>query len=102
MGRYGYGTPTPVPRSRRCPRLQVLITRVAFNRTGDAVASGSADGKIRLWDLAADTVRTIETGRPVTAIAMSPAANLLASAGIDGQITIWDLSARPRERPAGK
>ena len=74
--------------------------RVAFTPAGDVVASGSADGKIRLWDLTTNTVRVIDTGRPVTAIAISRDGNRLASAGIDGQITIWELpSGRPTPLP---
>jgi WD40 repeat protein len=75
------------------PEPAGVVTRVAFNWTGEELAFGSADGNVRLWDLTTDTVRTIEAGLPVTAIAMSPVANRLASARIDGQITIWDLSS---------
>ena len=69
-----------------------VITHVAFNRQTDEVVSGSADGIIRVWNPAADTVGTIDTGRPVTALAVSPDGNLLAYGGIDGQITIRELS----------
>jgi WD40 repeat protein len=78
---------------KKMPAPAGAITRVAFNQKGDGVASGSADGKIRVWGLATDTVKTIDTGRPVTALAMNPGGNLLASGGIDGQITIRDLSS---------
>lgn len=68
------------------------ITHVAFNQVRDEIFSGSADGIIRVWDPIADTVRTIDTGRPVTALAVSPDGNLLASGGIDGQITVRELA----------
>lgn len=69
-----------------------VITHVAFNRQTDEVVSGSADGIIRVWNPAADTVGTIDTGRPVTALALSPDGNLLAYGGIDGQITLREFS----------
>lgn len=82
------------------PQPAGVITRVAFTPAGDMVASGSVDGKIRLWNLTTNTVRVIDTRRPVTAIAINPDGHRLASAGIDGQITIWELtSGQPTPLP---
>ncbi len=69
---------------------------LAFAPDSTALASGSADGKIRLWEL--------ETGRMqfslptdqggVLALAFSPERKILASGGSDTLVRLWDVDSR--------
>ena len=84
---------------------------VALSPVKDVLATGGADGAIRLWDLRAHTrlavlrsemhQRTGHDARPL-ALAFSPDGALLAAGHVDGAIHVWDLNqnaelpARPR------
>jgi WD40 repeat protein len=58
------------------------------------VASGGADGVIKVWDLVADRLQRELTGhrRDVYALDHNPRRPWLASAGFDGTIRVWDLT----------
>ncbi|AGP51966.1 helix-turn-helix domain-containing protein [Streptomyces rapamycinicus] len=67
---------------------------LAFSPDDRTVAVGSADGGIRLRDVATGAIRTtlpISAGRTV-AIAFSPDGRLLSAGGADGVIKVCDLS----------
>ncbi len=91
------------------------IESVAFTRDGQRFASGSWDGKARIWD--------IQNGKPlvtipygalyVHAVAFSPDGELLATGGNDksGFVRIWNAKTggagphaqgAPRRRPVGR
>jgi WD40 repeat protein len=60
---------------------------------GQTLASGSADGTVRLWGVAdGRLLRTLEghTGW-VQSVAFSPDGRLLASASIDGTVRLWGV-----------
>ena len=69
---------------------------LAFAPDSTTLASGSADGKIRLWEL--------ETGRMqfslpaaqgwILALAFSPDRKILASGGSDTLVQLWDVDSR--------
>jgi WD40 repeat protein len=72
-----------------------FITSLAFSPDGKTLASSSADGTVRLWE--------VKTGQPlgqalsghsslVLTVAFSPDGRTLASGGADQTIILWDVS----------
>jgi len=83
------------------------VMAVAFSPSRNAVASGAADGTIRLWDLSEGRPRErfLPPGHQgnVNSLAFSPDSKLLAvgSGAIDGPVWLWDLAgARPEQKAA--
>jgi WD40 repeat protein len=76
---------------------------VAFSPDGGTVATGGADGNIRLWDTATGK----EVGAPmssdvspVDAVAFSPGGTLMAAASTDGNVQLWDTATGQVAGPA--
>jgi WD40 repeat protein/transcriptional regulator with XRE-family HTH domain len=74
------------------------VSSIAFSPTGDVLATGSADGTIRLWSAAIDGEPVLlgraSVGEPtnfVHAVAFSPDGSLLASAEKDRVARLWDV-----------
>ena len=68
---------------------------MAFSPDGKTLASGSADGTTRLWDMATRQ----QIGEPLSAnanqvysVAFSPDGKTLASGGADSTVRLWDVS----------
>ncbi|MGH3888567.1 MAG: WD40 repeat domain-containing protein [Pseudonocardiaceae bacterium] len=68
------------------------IRAIATIHGGDILATGHADGVVRLWDPATGTaLRTLEGHSGwVRALAADPGGGWLASAGADGVVRLWD------------
>jgi RNA polymerase sigma factor (sigma-70 family) len=76
------------------------VFAVAFSPDGSKVASGSADGSVKLWDVStAQEVLTLPGGLPraVTSLAFAPGGHLLALGRDDGAVEVWDLVLRKRK-----
>lgn len=106
LGRAGESpSARPDPGSR--PELQVrlhwtitdhgaVVWDVAFNRTGEYLATCSADGTVKRWSWRDRAlVRTFVHPEGVTAMAFSPDGRWLASCGEDRTVHLWQLLDRP-------
>ncbi len=68
------------------------VVTVVFSPDGTSLASGSCDGTIRIWDVAARRRRHELSGLSgVSELAFSPDGQLLASAGEGNIVTLWDV-----------
>jgi WD40 repeat protein len=70
-------------------------TAVAFGANGSVVASGGADGRIRLWEAASarQIVVLASHAGPVTSVAFVPGSELVISTSVDGSARVWDWRA---------
>jgi WD40 repeat protein len=88
-------SPLPEPSSALLRSLSGhagIVKAVVFAPDGHSLASGGADGTVRLWD----TVTGAEVhafdghARAVEALAFAPDGRSLASGGNDGTVRVWD------------
>ncbi|KJK38531.1 hypothetical protein UK23_41110 [Lentzea aerocolonigenes] len=82
------GTGTPVRRTGHTGQVLGL----AFSPDGRQVATSSADGTVRLWNLATGAVDRTLTGHAavVNGVRFSPDGRLLATASHDQTVKLWD------------
>jgi WD40 repeat protein len=69
-----------------------VVSQLAFDRTGQLLASASADSTVRIWDVRAGkelvTLQPKHAGE-ATSVAFSPDGRYLASGGQDQTVKIW-------------
>ncbi len=71
----------------------------ALSPDSQVVAAGSANGRIRLWDLRTGKSRGASTkvaGANIGQLAISPDGRLLAATALDSTAAVWDLRTRTR------
>lgn len=84
-----------LPEHRRLAGHSDGVRSVAFSRDGRTLATGSADGKVGLWDVHTGKTRRMLTERPerpdsVTSVAFSPTEDVLATATTSGKVRLRD------------
>jgi len=73
------------------------ITRAAYSRSGEIIASGDSSGAVKLWDAASgDEIATLSGHRSISGLAFGGNDKILYSADGDGDITVWDVDAKQR------
>jgi WD40 repeat protein len=70
---------------------------VAFGPDGTTVATGGADGNVRLWNAATQQeigAPMSSDAKPVAAVAFSPDGTLVAAGSTDGNVQLWDTATQ--------
>jgi WD40 repeat protein/transcriptional regulator with XRE-family HTH domain len=91
-----------------------FVNSVAFSPVGHLMASGNADGTVRLWDVS-DPAHPRPLGQPlpsgpgyapgpavVLSVAFSPDGHTLADSDGGGTIQLWDVTDPAHSRPLGE
>jgi WD40 repeat protein len=70
------------------------VTSVAFSQDGTILATGNADGTVRLWNAATHRPIAILTGHTgaVTSVAFSQDGTTLATGNADGTVRLWNAA----------
>lgn len=78
---------------RKLPGHAGAVLCVTFSADGGKLASGGADGIVKLWDSRTEQELLVLKGhvKVVRCVAFHPDGRLLASAGEDGTVRLWDL-----------
>jgi WD40 repeat protein len=83
----------PMPLSTLYGHEKGLLS-LAFSRDSKRLATGSAEGKIKVWDTAGDEVQSFDFQYSISGIAFSKDGNTLATGSWGAQL--WDLPANRR------
>lgn len=83
------------------------IKRLAFNNTGNLLASGDMDGTVKLWKVESSSSlqeqQILEEHKDtVHALSFSPDSQTLATAGYDGKIGLFKLGGQEEQNPPFK
>jgi hypothetical protein len=82
----------------------LTLTALAFIEGGSALAGGTADGEIAIWDIATGQLieQFVAHESAITAIVTLRSNARWASASLDGTVRIWDQDALSDALPKGK
>jgi WD40 repeat protein len=71
-----------------------IVTRIAFSPDGQLIATGSADGTAKLWEVATGTCRhtLVGHGEEVLGVAFSPDGKQVATIGSDHNVKLWSVA----------
>ncbi|MDT5182702.1 MAG: hypothetical protein QOI29_860 [Mycobacterium sp.] len=73
-----------------------VVQNVVFSPSGDRIASGGDDLRIRVWDVASrKVVQTFSDASQVYGLAFAPNGRQLVSVGVDGSPVLWFVGDRP-------
>ena len=74
------------------------VNSIAFSRDGRLIATGGADGTVRVWDPASATewmhISPFENGTLVRSVAFSLSADLLVAGSDDLTVRLFDVKNR--------
>lgn len=72
-----------------------IIFSIAFDPAGQTLASGSDDGKVKLWDVTSgELLRTLDGHEgAIYSVAFDPMGRTLASGGDDSSVRLWDTAS---------
>jgi small GTP-binding protein len=88
------GPPPGIKLLRTLRGHEDTVYGLAFDPTGNTLASGSADHQVRLWQTASGKHLKTILGHEdsVVSVAFDPLGRRLASASDDGNVKIWDMA----------
>jgi serine/threonine protein kinase/WD40 repeat protein len=71
------------------------VQGICWSPDGNSVATGCADSKVHLWELASGNERAVLSGhdRDAVQVTFSQDGALLASRGWDGKVCLWDVNS---------
>ena len=97
-------TPLPTPLAAGAGH----VYSAAFSPAGHTLASGHADGTVRLWDVA-DPAHPRPSGQPLTggagsvlSVVFSPDGHTLVTGGRGGTFRLWNVADPAHPRPSGQ
>ena len=71
------------------------IEAIAFCPQGNLIASGDAEGRLRLWKTDGTLADSFDSQSPrIRSLAFSPAGQGLAAGGADGVVRLWNVADR--------